>query len=365
MTGRLGVLSERVSEELSRRSGNKFVPEAKSNGSYLCVNVCRIERGDYKEHFLRYPVKTLDGRELGLMYVRADFCALYFDGHRRIRWPDDWIDPYPVFINMAKITGDYVEVEKGRDMPLYFMSLAYYAVDVSDEDLIDREDRMKSARFIPAIVKDFNILLRLLNEVCGKYEIDKSEVKLEPYFFDCSLRFNTSDMSDDEVVEKTLVRAEALAELRRRFREWLPSEERKRYYEDTMLFPEDPFRRRIRAPDATPAEGFSWSRFEGRPRLCKIENASKHSFVEYQKLVKYYDLDGNRLRLARKVDGRLKFIGRVDRRGRVRIDETELRKENLDRDDIVIAVDKRMKKLPKFPLEKIEFLKEDFPEMFK
>ncbi|MEM3661101.1 MAG: hypothetical protein QXU11_12050 [Thermoproteota archaeon] len=47
------------------------------------------------------------------------------------------------------------------------------------------------------------------------------------------------------------------------------------------------------------------------------------------------------------------------------IDKAKVREEDLDREDIVVAVDERLEKLPKFSLEKIEFLKENFPEMFK
>ncbi|MEM3745960.1 MAG: hypothetical protein QXN67_00610 [Thermoproteota archaeon] len=58
-------------------------------------------------------------------------------------------------------------------------------------------------------------------------------------------------------------------------------------------------------------------------------------------------------------------MGRVNRKGWVIIDKAKVREEDLDREDIVVAVDERLEKLPKFSLEKIEFLKENFPEMFK
>ncbi|MEM3489607.1 MAG: hypothetical protein QXO75_08165 [Nitrososphaerota archaeon] len=80
---------------------------------------------------------------------------------------------------------------------------------------------------------------------------------------------------------------------------------------------------------------------------------------------KYYDLDGLRLRLTKKTERGLRFLGRVNRKGWVIIDKAKVREEDLNREEIVIAVDERLEKLPKFPLEKIEFLQEDFPEMFK
>jgi hypothetical protein len=41
-----------------------------------------------------------------------------------------------------------------------------------------------------------------------------------------------------------------------------------------------------------------------------------------------------------------------------------LKEEDLDKETLVIVVDKRMKRLPKIPLEKMQFLREEFPEMF-
>jgi len=53
------------------------------------------------------------------------------------------------------------------------------------------------------------------------------------------------------------------------------------------------------------------------------------------------------------------------KKGWVKIDKSRVREWDLNREDIVITVDERLEKLPKIPLEKIEFLKEDFSEMFK
>ncbi|MEM2087523.1 MAG: hypothetical protein QXF52_02460 [Thermoproteota archaeon] len=58
-------------------------------------------------------------------------------------------------------------------------------------------------------------------------------------------------------------------------------------------------------------------------------------------------------------------MGRVNKKGWVFIDNAKVREEDLNREDIVITADEKLEKLSKFPLEKIEFLKEDFPEMFK
>ncbi|MEM3586385.1 MAG: hypothetical protein QXO71_03590, partial [Candidatus Jordarchaeaceae archaeon] len=150
------------------------------------------------------------------------------------------------------------------------------------------------------------------------------------------------------------------------------------YYENTMLFPEDPFRRRFRMPDVVDRDsGFSLRKYEGIRYLYKWPSCIGNPEVErkYESSVKhelwsslsgkYYDLEGYRLRLAKKTERGLRFLGRVNRKGWVIIDKAKVREEDLNREDIVIAVDDRLEKLPKFSLEKIEFLKEDFPEMFK
>lgn len=368
ITGKQKAVAERICNELSQRSGNKFRTIERLEKHYiLCYNVDKIG-GDIGEDYQKYPVKMMDGRQLGLMYVHGNLYKFYFDDMRRIKWPDDWIDPYPPFIDAIKVAADCIEVRKGKDMDLGFMCLAYYAIYVSGEYLLNKEDRMTLARFIPAVVKDFNVFLKFLNEVLSKCKIDKFEVELDPYFFDCSLKFNITDMNDEQIIENILKRTEALTELRKKFREWLPNDKRREYYESTMLFPEDPFRRRFYLPDVTPALGFSDSKFEDERRICKWPSKDPEADKRLkQKLFeghpKYYNFDGYRLRLAVKTEKGLKFLGKADRRGWIKIDE--IKREDLHREDVIIAIDKKMKKLEKFPLEKIEFLKEDFPEMFK
>jgi hypothetical protein len=379
--GKRENLAKRLAKELKERSGYEFILNLISSPPFHWA--CKRKEPNY-------PVKSPDGRELGLMYVVGDLFKIYFDGMKRIKWPDDWIDPYPPFIDRVRFVDDFIEVDKGMDMDLGFISEAYYSVDfghfliLSVLESIDtatiiltnREDRMKVARFMPSVVKDFNIFLKLLDEVCTKYRISKPEVYIYPSHFNCWMRFKIEDMSDEEVVENTLVRVEALKELRWKFREWLPSEERREYYESTMLFPEDPFRRKFRIPDVVDrSSGFSWRKYDGPRYLYKwpLKSGSDELDKKYEQTLKlelwdtesfkYYDLDGYRIRLAIKTEKGLKFLGKVNRKGWVKINE--IKKEDLTREDIVIAVDKKMKRLPKFPLEKIEFLNEDFPEMFK
>lgn len=408
------ALVKRLCKELSERSGQIFIPEKirreDSPPFWVCSNVCR-DRSYYREHreemegsFFDYLKKWPDGRVLGTMYLTADFRKVYFDSRRKIKWPDDWIDPYPASIDSVKVTDEYVTIWKGYDTDLNFICLAYYAVkfdvnmyiisleippgvpnDILTRVLSKREERIRVSRFVPAVVKDLNIFFKMLNEVLAKHGLDISEAYPRVNRFDCRLVFKISDMSDESIIDGVLKRVDALTELRRRFREWLPSDERRAYYESTMLFPEDPFRWRFYIPEGGFPVPEWWKsslpfrrRYEGPRILCKWPpNVDPDLDKRYEGELKeklwssesfrYYDFDGNRLRLARKTKSGLKFLGKVvnKRKGWVRIDKNRVREEDLDREDIVIAVDERLEKLPKFPLEKIEFLKEDFPEMFK
>jgi hypothetical protein len=88
---------------------------------------------------------------------------------------------------------------------------------------------------------------------------------------------------------------------------------------------------------------------------------------------KEYNLDGYRLRLAVKTERGVELLGKPDRKGWIKLKKEgsifetrakEERDEILSRKDLIIVVDKRMKRRPKIPLEKMQFLREDFPEMF-
>ncbi|MBO3798301.1 MAG: hypothetical protein QXI42_09670 [Thermoproteota archaeon] len=376
-------LAKKLAKKLKERSGYEFILDLISKPPFHWV--CKRKETEY-------PVKSPDGKKFGLIFRNANLRSIYFDSKRLIKWPDDWIDQYPPFIDGVRFVSDFIEVRKGMDMDLDFISEAYYSVkfghflvssilesiDTAAIVFSNREDRMKVARFIPSVIKDFNVFLRLLDEACTKYGISRSEVYVYPSHFDCWMRFKIDGMSDEEVVENTLVRVEALKEFRGKFREWLPNERRREYYENTILFPEDPFRRRFRMPDVVDRDsGFSLRKYEGIRYLYKWPSCIGNPEVErkYESSVKhelwsslsgkYYDLEGYRLRLAKKTERGLRFLGKVNRKGWVIIDKAKVREEDLNREDIVIAVDERLEKLPKFPLEKIEFLKEDFPEMFK
>ncbi len=106
-----------------------------------------------------------------------------------------------------------------------------------------RPNKIKAARIMPAAIKDIEVFLRLLNESLAKYNVPSSELVWDDARIPTGVRFSIflsfpiSEMSDEEVVGATMRRIRALVEYRMRFRAWLPSEERRRFYESTRRFP--------------------------------------------------------------------------------------------------------------------------------
>lgn len=327
-----------------------------------------------------YPVKTSDGRELGTMIGGGNLERIYFEWKGSIKWPDDWIDPYPPFIDYLYFNSkeNIIEVAARGGVNLEFMGKMYYAVwvpSILHPQLLERrKDVMKLARFVPAVVKDLCVYSKISNEVLTKYNVDMSEVRVSETFLNCRMKFSVAGMSDDEIIENTLRRVEILSELKRRWEEWLPNDERRECYESTIVCPEDyPTRYRvyggwhsgIRRPGL----------YEGVPLLRKypLESGNLERDKRGEKSVKLclwdgfkvYNLDGYRLRLAIKTERGVELLGKPDRKGRIVLNEKGiLKEEDLDKETLVIVVDKRMKRLPKIPLEKMQFLREEFPEMF-
>jgi hypothetical protein len=367
------TLGKRLAEELTERSGYKFTLKVFEEQPFRWA--CSREKPEY-------PVKLPDGGELGLMFINAELCHVYFDALRKIRWPDDWIDPHPPFIDNVLFYRNEISVEKYGKMNLDFMCIAYYCTKLYSEwKSMERGDLCKISRFIPAVVKDVSTFFRLTEETCSKHKINKSEfVILSFNRLSYELNFSVEGMNDEEVIENILKRIETLTELDRKFGEWLWSEKRRECYESTMIFPNDPFRWRCHIPSVIDSKsGFSWKNYEGMRYLCKwpFQSMNQEEDRKYERMLKqelwssesfrYYDFDGNRLRLAKKTKSGLRFLGKVTNRkkGWIKIDKSMVKEEDLDREDVVIAVDEKLEKLPMIPLEKIEFLREDFPELFK
>jgi len=346
-----GLLANRLAKELSERYGCEFGVVSRRD-FWLCWRPSR----DYSK-----------GQGLMYIYTQADINDVYLEGRRFIKWPDDWIDPYPISVETVTISKDHIEIEtEGFD--LHFLCKYYYALWplillFSNEDsmtvmLSEREDRMKAARIMPAVIKDIEVFLKSLQSSLERWGIDQREVKYNLSILGVSVKFDTVGMNDEQIINEVLKRTDALTEHSKRMKtEWFPSEERRKCYEETKLFRDDPFRERIWSRVIC-----KWPLKRGGEFDRKYENVVRNELIESLKEPRYkvYNLDGYKLRL---VNYRLvpeKVRTKVIKNGKVV--EHEVMKEKIE--DGKIIIDKRSR-LYKFPLEKIEFLKEDFPEMFK
>jgi len=393
MEEREKILAEKVRELLTEKFGKNYEfrvvynDKVSSSGEDSWLWKCY----SYPTYYdLQYPFKIKGGRELGTMFMRAELRHVYFDGRRKIIWPDDFIDPYPIFLEIYEVLypiaidevvfyrDGYAEIRVWMDIDLAFLSEAYYAVwfiyPGINERLMSRENRMKFARIIPGVVKDIEVFLRIIKESLERcnIKVDFSNVKfregddvfpLVVNLEDCSklffnierpkvlLRFPIKGMKDEEIVDNIMKRVYALAEIKRKFRkEWLPSEERRKCYESTMRYPEDPYRERFWG-DEKPHIGFreivNWptgNKEEDEKLRSAIENLVREEALSYEKgeqaeISRIYNLDGYRLEWVNYKFENGKIVG-----GELRINK---------------------RKTYKFPLEKIEFLKEEFPELWK
>ena len=339
------TIAEKLGAILKEEGGHDFQIEDNTRYSHLVPHWACVRKEP------EYPVKTSNGREVGTMFLQGELRHVYFDLDRRIAWPDDWMDRYPVFIDRVDVYDDHVKVMILRDLDWDFMCEAYYAAtsvigfskcfgDLSAIILKERGDRMKAGRLIPACIKDIEIYLASLTDALQKYEIDWLELEQDFSFLQAILRFTTQGMGREEIIRNVMKRAKALTEHRKKFRlEWLSSDERKACYENTMLFENDPFRKKTQI------------RY-----LCKwpFESGNEELDRWYEEVIRdqlqafwpIYNLDGYKLGLVDHEIYTEKYTGiRRAKGGR-------------------IVVNKRAK-LKKFPPEEIEFLREDFPELFR
>lgn len=86
LSDRQKALAEKVAEKLSKSDHFEFSIDWFPVPSFHWA--CVRKNPDY-------PYKTPEGKELGLMFIRAELRHVYFDSKRKVKWPDDWIDPYP------------------------------------------------------------------------------------------------------------------------------------------------------------------------------------------------------------------------------------------------------------------------------
>ncbi|MBO3842830.1 MAG: hypothetical protein FGF48_10530 [Candidatus Brockarchaeota archaeon] len=130
------------------------------------------------------------------MYTSADLCDVYFEEsvdaetkwrvrwRKDIKWMDDWIDPLSPFIDSVEMNDEYI-IMRNFETDLSFLCGVYYNLrfapgwieaeekgffkDFSALGMENREDMMKVARFMPALIKDVNMFIKLVQEVFSKH----------------------------------------------------------------------------------------------------------------------------------------------------------------------------------------------------
>jgi hypothetical protein len=230
------------------------------------------------------------------------------------------------------------------------MTRIYYGVaevifEPREELYTSREDKMKLGRYVPAVVKDIEVALKIMNEISGanasKFEFVSYEGNfLDPFLFsDFGIKseFSTKEMSKEEIIENCLKRVKVMSEWRRRFRTWLSSIERKQYYESTKGHL-DVFMRERKGWVVT--GGVNLVKWPVKDRNTREKIINHHIYRCLSHGAPIFTLDGYGI-VGYRINHDYKFKFWVDRK------------------------QKKFRKLSLIPLEKIEFLKEDFPEMFK
>lgn len=241
-------------------------------------------------------------------------------------WIRQWTDPHPSIVFDIALFSESARIYVGKTIPLFFMVNKYYdAYVINGDSLWKRTDRMKAALIIPAVIKDLMVFDNALNKTLSKYGVSRSEIMASlcdmRFFLFLELRFNEeTEIEEDELVEKLFIRAKAMGEWWNYCKAWLPSLDRREFYESTKV--------------KTPCKGgrgfieiCKWPCEEPHSEICETEIRRK---LVNNPHLPIYNFDRCRVKL-------------VD--NKIVIDPTE--------------------QLESFPLEKIEFLREDFPELFK
>jgi hypothetical protein len=228
------------------------------------------------------------------------------------------------------------------------MAEVYYGVSEvifePPEDLYtSRRDKMKLARYLPAVIKDIEVATMTIAKISESKEFDASEFKFtRGYHLSCfrvKSEFSTNKMSEDEIVKNCIERAKVITEWRKKFRTWLPSSERKQCYESTKM-----------QHETLKLKNGDWW-FTGVAGLIKWRALVKSKKIR-EKLIQYhiyryldhgaplFTSDGYGI-IGHRIRHEYKFSFKVDRGQKV------------------------FERLKPIPFEEIEFLKEGFPEMFE
>jgi len=296
----------------------------------------------YKKLIRKYDPKSLPtmlrfSREFPYLYEN------YIYEHREIDWENDWRDPNPISVDCIEIWPDRVLIGTSGEFSILFMTEKYYGLEVildsEDALYVNREDKMKLARYVPALIKDVEVAIKIMAEVATRNGFDPSEFKFfqqDDVGFCVKSEYPITGIREEKIVENCLKRVRVISEWRRRFRTWFSSSERIQFYESTKIIHEAPVRARKNWYLEAVYGLIKWPIKDTKTR----EKLVKDKIWEYlYHGANLFTLDG--YGIAGYIDGKCRL--------RFWVDDKE----------------KKYKKLRPIPLEKIEFLKEDFPELWK
>jgi len=373
---------EEIKEKL-RRIGSRLKPMLEKDSGY-----------EFNWHEEEKPIllvsltRVFNNYDLPTMFQSMELLKYY--NIQEIDWTKDLFDKdlyslnRSVYIDNVEVRENSIAIIISREFYWGFMSLKYYGCELLDPGIIlrSRENRMKAAKFIPGIIKDIEMFLKLLYKTLEKYNIDSSEIiwgrnlKTDLEKFRVYLEFSTEGMNEDEIVENTIRRVRALSEYRRKFRAWLASYERREAYDKTRrrrpkhsIF-ENSFYLCALPPNVElPYIPYDLARlcevevFLNPEEMRSYEDRIKREMLEeiyfyevknkqvienepviHKTLCPFYNLDGYALKF----------------KGIIKLNE---KKEKIIKADGEIIVDKS-EVLKPFSLKEIEFLREDFPELF-
>jgi len=272
---------------------------------------------------------------------------------KEIDWEKDWRDDNPTFIDYVEVWSDKVLVGTLGEFPIDFMTWLYYGIpeiifEPKEEIYTDKGDRMKLARYVPAAVKDIEVAIKTIVEVSASSGLNASDFKFDSEHglfsetflnsdFCIKSEFSTRRMDEQEIIKTCMERAKTISEWRWRFRAWLPSMERRQFYESTKTIYEVRMLKR---------GSWHWTGVEGlvkwpvKDKKAREEITNHHIYRFLDHGAHLFTFDGYGI-VGYRINNEYKFKFWVDRK------------------------QKKFQRLNPIPLEKIEFLKEDFPEMFK
>lgn len=241
-------------------------------------------------------------------------------------WIRQWTDPHPAVVSDIALFSEDAWINVGKTISLFFMVEKYYNAWVIDGDALwERAGRMKAALMIPAVIKDLMVFDKALDKALSKYGISGSEIIASL----CDMRFSLFldfqfgeevEMEEDELVENLFIRTKAMSEWWHYCKTWLPSLDRREFYEST----------RVNKP---------WKGGRKFIEICKWpceEPYREHCEADIRReltespSIPVYNLDRCRVKLVN---------------SRITVDCSD--------------------QIEPIPLEKIGFLREDFPELFE